>query len=225
MLHPEATPDPAVVVWVVAPGPVSGCVDSRAGGELPARLAGLLQSGLLSRVQARPGSVTITLAEGYSWAADGAEVRAALLEDLGAVPWPESGGSRGEGDESGRTVAGGTVSAGPVSDGQVAGGIVSAGLGTAGPVSGSPASGGGHPADDAEIHRSVQELLAGPVGAVAASHGGRIRLVAVRDGVVDLQLQGACNGCAAAELTLGRRIEAELRRRHRGVRAVRQVHP
>lgn len=59
------------------------------------------------------------------------------------------------------------------------------------------------------------------MGAVADSHGGAIRVVGVTDGVVEVELRGACRGCPAVGVTLGHRLEAELRRRHPGVREVR----
>jgi Fe-S cluster biogenesis protein NfuA/nitrite reductase/ring-hydroxylating ferredoxin subunit len=39
------------------------------------------------------------------------------------------------------------------------------------------------------------------------SHGGGVELVAIEDGVVQLRMQGSCEGCAASELTLKLAIE------------------
>lgn len=182
-LHPESTPDPAVLVWHVAPGPACGLVDSDTGDALPPGLMGLVSAGVLVRVRFRPGLVTTTIADDKTWATHGASVRSALYDDLAALaagtPWP--------------------TPAGKASDG------------------------GGQPVDDGEVAAEVRRLLDGPVGAVAASHGGSISLVGVDDGIVTVELHGACHGCPAAENTLGRRIEAELRRHHPGVREVRQA--
>lgn len=182
-LHPEPIPDPAVMVWHVAPGPVKGTLDSDAGDPLPYALARLVADGILVRVQARPRLVTTTIADGKTWAVHGPAVRSALhadLSDLAAgTAWPESS------------------------------------TGTS--------SGGGVPVDDREVAAQVRHLLDGPVGAVAASHGGSISLISVRDGVVTVELHGACQGCPAAAHTLGRRIESELRRHHPGVKEVRQA--
>lgn len=65
---------------------------------------------------------------------------------------------------------------------------------------------------DALLRAAVTELLTGPVGGVARSHGGGIELVGVHDGVVTVRLHGACHGCPAAWFTLHRRLEAQLRR-------------
>lgn len=65
---------------------------------------------------------------------------------------------------------------------------------------------------DAVLEEAARGILAGPLGDVAAAHGGGIRLIDVRDGVVRVELRGACHGCPAAGFTLGGRLEAELRR-------------
>jgi NFU1 iron-sulfur cluster scaffold homolog, mitochondrial len=77
--------------------------------------------------------------------------------------------------------------------------------------------------DDERLAAVVRELLDGPVGAVAASHGGTIQLVEARDGIVQVRLDGACDGCPAAGVTLRLRLEDELRRRCPDLRAVRAV--
>ncbi|GGY09441.1 NifU family protein [Streptomyces anandii] len=73
-----------------------------------------------------------------------------------------------------------------------------------------PGADGDH--GDALLRAAVTELLTGPVGGVARSHGGGIELVGVRDGVVTVRLHGACHGCPAAWFTLHQRLEAQLRR-------------
>lgn len=57
------------------------------------------------------------------------------------------------------------------------------------------------------------ELLAGHVGALAASHGGSIELVSVVGDKVTVRMSGACDGCPAASSTLRDVFERELRRR------------
>jgi Fe-S cluster biogenesis protein NfuA len=60
-----------------------------------------------------------------------------------------------------------------------------------------------------EVHaRRVVDEVAGPY---AASHGGGIELLSVRDGVVDVRLRGACHGCPAAGWTVQARLEGHLR--------------
>jgi Fe-S cluster biogenesis protein NfuA len=56
------------------------------------------------------------------------------------------------------------------------------------------------------------ELLAGPIGALAASHGGSIELVSIDGDEVRVRLSGACHGCPAATRTLHDNLQRELRR-------------
>ena len=59
----------------------------------------------------------------------------------------------------------------------------------------------------------VAELLAGPIGALAESHGGTIELVSVEGDSVNVRLSGACRGCPAAASTLHDNLQRELRLR------------
>ncbi len=74
--------------------------------------------------------------------------------------------------------------------------------------------------DDEVLRSAARSLIEGDLGRFAASHGGAIELIDVRDGVVTVRLDGACHGCPAAHHTLGRRFESELRRRCPQLRAV-----
>jgi Fe-S cluster biogenesis protein NfuA len=74
--------------------------------------------------------------------------------------------------------------------------------------------------DDEPLRLAAQALLDGPVGELARSHGGRIELVDVRDGIVTVRLDGACHGCPAARFTLRQRLENQLRRRCPQLRTV-----
>lgn len=82
-------------------------------------------------------------------------------------------------------------------------------------------SGGQH--DDALLHAAARELLDGPVGAFARSHGGTVELVDVHDGVVTVRLGGTCNGCPAARMTLHQRLERQLRQRCPQLRQIRNA--
>ena len=203
-LHPEATPDPAVLSWSVSPVRVSVPLDSARGDELPPGLAELVADGTLDRVRVLPGRVVTSLSGEHRWSDDGQRVRERLHADLESeAPWPASSTSTRHPGRPGTTASG---SSGP------------------GSTTGDAPDEEDRPdPDDVAMADSVRRLLTGPVGALAAGHGGSIRLYAVHDGVVDVELHGACHGCPAAERTLGRSIEAELRRLHPGVRKVRQV--
>jgi NFU1 iron-sulfur cluster scaffold homolog, mitochondrial len=82
-----------------------------------------------------------------------------------------------------------------------------------------PAGGSGDPGDEL-LRSAAQSLVAGELGRFAASHGGAIEVIDVREGVVTVRLDGACHGCPAAGHTLSRRFESELRRRCSDLRAV-----
>ncbi|WP_055404837.1 MULTISPECIES: NifU family protein [unclassified Mycobacterium] len=64
-----------------------------------------------------------------------------------------------------------------------------------------------------DLETVAAELLAGPVGALAASHGGSIELVSVAGHTVTVRMVGACDGCPAASSTLRDVFERELRQR------------
>jgi Fe-S cluster biogenesis protein NfuA len=83
------------------------------------------------------------------------------------------------------------------------------------------AAGGADSFTDESLRSAARSLLSGELGRFAASHGGGIELIDVRDGVVTVRLDGACHGCPAAGQTLARRFEDRLRSRSPGLRAVR----
>lgn len=84
-------------------------------------------------------------------------------------------------------------------------------------------AGGRADGDDALLRAAVRETLAGQVGDFARSHGGTIELVDVTDGVVTVRLGGTCHGCPASWFTLHLRLERALRRRHPGLREIRNT--
>ncbi|MGB6207209.1 NifU family protein [Mycobacterium sp.] len=67
--------------------------------------------------------------------------------------------------------------------------------------------------DTDQLTAIATELLAGPIGTLAESHGGSIELVSVVGHTVTVRMLGACHGCAAASSTLHDRLQRELRRR------------
>jgi Fe-S cluster biogenesis protein NfuA len=67
--------------------------------------------------------------------------------------------------------------------------------------------------DTAGLAAVAAELLAGPIGALAESHGGSIELVSIEGDNVNVRLSGACRGCAAAASTLHDNLQRELRLR------------
>ncbi|WP_196716933.1 NifU family protein [Actinomyces trachealis] len=160
--HPVTTPDPQVLRWVVPDGllPFTGAV-----AHAPGLLQALLDEGTLTALQVAPGAVLTLLAEGRSWGVEGARVRAALVDALGAPgSWQ---------------AAAGAVGLGP----------------------------------DEALEAVAREIVAGPVGRITRLHGGSFQVRSVQDGVVEVGLEGACQDCPAAVMTMHARFEHLLRRR------------
>jgi len=67
---------------------------------------------------------------------------------------------------------------------------------------------------------AVEQVIAGDVGDFVRGHGGRISLVGVDDGRVEVALGGACSHCPASELTLTERFEVVVRARCPEVREI-----
>jgi Fe-S cluster biogenesis protein NfuA len=59
----------------------------------------------------------------------------------------------------------------------------------------------------------VRTVLDAEVNPVIAAHGGRVALVGVDQGWVRIRLEGGCQGCSLAEVTIGQGIEPLLRAR------------
>lgn len=81
------------------------------------------------------------------------------------------------------------------------------------------------PVGEPEVAAAVAQVLAGPVGLLISAHDGSVRLVGWTDGVVRLEIAGACARCPASGVTFGQRFDAELRRRLSAVRSVEVVTP
>ena len=69
----------------------------------------------------------------------------------------------------------------------------------------------GQSRSDAEIHRAVQEVLDSQANPAIASHGGKVSVTAVRDGVVSMLMSGGCQGCASSAATLRGGVENMIR--------------
>jgi Fe-S cluster biogenesis protein NfuA len=65
-------------------------------------------------------------------------------------------------------------------------------------------------ADDAMYDR-VSMIFDTRINPMVASHGGHVDLIDVQDGVVMLRMQGGCQGCGMASVTLRQGIEKTLR--------------
>jgi Fe-S cluster biogenesis protein NfuA len=77
--------------------------------------------------------------------------------------------------------------------------------------------------DDLALAEGVQRLLAGPLADYVASHDGEISLMSVSDGIVTVELDGACRGCPSSTTTLKVGIEEQLRAEFPEITEVRSV--
>src|SRR2546425_4509096 len=66
-------------------------------------------------------------------------------------------------------------------------------------------------ADD--LTERVRQILHAEVNPAVAAHGGRVSLVDVTDGRVRIRMEGGCQGCSLAEVTIRQGIEQILRAR------------
>jgi Fe/S biogenesis protein NfuA len=66
-------------------------------------------------------------------------------------------------------------------------------------------------AEDGELAQRVAQVIETHINPAVASHGGRVKLVDVRDKTVYVQLGGGCQGCGMATVTLKQGIERMLR--------------
>ena len=78
-MHPERTPDPQALRWVVGVGqvPFVGVVQST-----PGPLGDLKAQGVITEIMTQVDAVVIALADQFTWRALGPQVRAALYEAL-----------------------------------------------------------------------------------------------------------------------------------------------
>ena len=71
--------------------------------------------------------------------------------------------------------------------------------------------------------KAIQELLAEQVNPAVSAHGGHISLVDVRDDTAYIRLEGGCQGCGMADVTLKQGVATEIRRVAPGIANVLDV--
>lgn len=81
------------------------------------------------------------------------------------------------------------------------------------PTRWSPGQGAVGVGPDEALEAAARQIAQGVVGELAARHGGAFTVVDVRDGVVEVALEGACHDCPAAAVTMQARFAHLLRRR------------
>ncbi len=67
------------------------------------------------------------------------------------------------------------------------------------------------PFTDEDLQEPVSQLIKDKIAPMMAADGGAIELMQIKDGRVFVQLQGACNGCAASGSTLKYIVEKNLK--------------
>lgn len=75
------------------------------------------------------------------------------------------------------------------------------------------------------LRDGIDEILAREVSPVAASHGGAITVHSVHDGVLTVELTGACLGCPLSGRTLGDLITRSVQARYPQIREVKAAQP
>ena len=160
--HPTTTPDPDVLRWVIPDGLLAFTGEV---AHAPALLQQLLDDGTLRSARVDGGGVLTLLGTGHDWRTEGARVRSALVDALGA---PKSWKGAATAHASGP--------------------------------------------DDA-LEAAARQIADGSLGTFVNSHGGALVVRSVRGGVVEIAMEGACDHCPAAEITMHARFEHLLRRR------------
>ena len=77
--------------------------------------------------------------------------------------------------------------------------------------------------DDDAIFDVVTEIFHREINPSIASHGGAVELLDVQDGTVVLRMQGGCQGCGMANVTLRQGIEGTLRRTVPSIQGIEDV--
>jgi Fe-S cluster biogenesis protein NfuA len=64
---------------------------------------------------------------------------------------------------------------------------------------------------DNDVVQKINQVLDQEIRPAIAMDGGDIRFVGYKDGVVSVQLRGACSGCPGAAMTLKMGVERKLK--------------
>jgi Fe-S cluster biogenesis protein NfuA len=103
--------------------------------------------------------------------------------------------------------------------GKAVGAAIRAAFGSGAPLVAARAAGADAGEDD-RIYSRVADVFERRINPMVSGHGGRVDLIDVQDGVVMLRLQGGCQGCGMAEVTLRQGIETTLRETVAEVKAI-----
>ncbi len=73
---------------------------------------------------------------------------------------------------------------------------------------------------DETLYQSVQNIIDTDIKPFIEADGGHIKLKSVEDGIVFVQLSGACAGCPGATMTLKSGVERILKLKNSNVKEV-----
>lgn len=76
-----------------------------------------------------------------------------------------------------------------------------------------------------ELRTRIEEIVERDVAPVADSHGGGIRVASVQDGVLTVELSGACRGCSESNRTIGQLVTRAVQERYPEIREVKAATP
>ncbi|MCZ6917490.1 MAG: NifU family protein [Gemmatimonadetes bacterium] len=77
--------------------------------------------------------------------------------------------------------------------------------------------------DDDMMYDVVAEVFRREINPSVASHGGAVELIDVQDATVVLRMQGGCQGCGMANVTLRQGIEGSLKRALPSLKGIQDV--
>lgn len=78
---------------------------------------------------------------------------------------------------------------------------------------------------DDELRGRIEEVVERDVAPIADSHGGGIRVASVQDGVLTVELSGACRGCSESNRTIGELVSRAVQERYPEIREVKADTP
>ena len=90
-------------------------------------------------------------------------------------------------------------------------GVAAVRLASAGPAPSETA--GPAPSEAADLAGAARAILDAEINPAIAAHRGRVTVAGVADGWIRIRLEGGCQGCSLAEVTLRQGIEPVLRAR------------
>ncbi len=79
-------------------------------------------------------------------------------------------------------------------------------------------------ADQATLEAQIEDVLHNQIRPYIEADGGKITFVEMKDGVVYVELAGACGTCPSAQMTLKGGVEAILKRRFPEIVSVELAH-